>query len=272
MDLLQSKKLNLGCGYDKREGYLNVDLNDFHSPDLVANIIEMNEFPSNAYEEIIAQDILEHVLRANVRRALLEWNRLLEFGGRIFIRTTWIHGLAALLDLPENDEISAQEGLIQSLFGTQAYTGDYHLTGFTEKTFRFYMWEAGFEIDEMGLLHGAFLEAWAHKTRDLSFSELIDTESDDARFVNQVCCEILGRPISEDDPLRELVGALGNKEARLELVRNLMLSEERKQRMIATAPRFPRTLRLPGEKPSLIRRVARKCKRMVKAVLPINSK
>ena len=264
MDLLKSKKLNLGCGYDKRAGYLNVDLNDFHSPDVVANIIELNEFPSNSYQEIIAQDILEHVLRADVRRALFEWNRLLEMGGRIFIRTTWIQGLAALMEMPENQAILAQEGLIQSLFGTQAYNGDFHLTGFTEKMFRFYMWEAGFEIDEMGLVHGAFLDAWARKVRDLSFQALIDSASDDIAFLQSAYREILGR-----QPLRDEIAHGCN---RRELIRKLLLSEERKQRMIAMAPEFPRTLRIPGAKPGLLRRVARKCKRIVKSVLPNNAK
>jgi hypothetical protein len=32
------RKLNLGCGWDKRDGYLNVDLHGSHDPDLVADV------------------------------------------------------------------------------------------------------------------------------------------------------------------------------------------------------------------------------------------
>lgn len=38
------RKLNLGCGFDHLQVYVNVDLNDFHNPNLVADIIEQNGF------------------------------------------------------------------------------------------------------------------------------------------------------------------------------------------------------------------------------------
>ncbi len=261
MKVTDSLKLNLGCGYDKRPGYLNVDLNDFHSPDFVANIIEMNEFPSCHYEEIVAQDILEHILREHVRKALFEWNRLLKMDGTIFIRTTWVNGIIQLLELPEHRAVPVQEGLIHTLFGTQAYNGDYHLTGFTESLFRFYMWEAGFEIERMGLLHGAFLEAWGRKVRDHSYRHLVNDYSADATFISRAYDEILKRPPTKEE-LDKAATELPGKLARLNIVRQLLLSEESKARMIASAPKFPDKLCLFPRKP-LVRRVAGKIARML---------
>ena len=48
-------KLNLGCGFDKRPGYLNVDFQAFHSPDLVADIRNLDTLPSDTFEEILGR-------------------------------------------------------------------------------------------------------------------------------------------------------------------------------------------------------------------------
>src|SRR4051794_39295293 len=53
--LAHPRRLNLGAGFDKRPGYLNVDLNDFHAPDLVGDVRSLPELPTGLYEEIIAQ-------------------------------------------------------------------------------------------------------------------------------------------------------------------------------------------------------------------------
>ena len=39
-------RVNLGCGYDKRPGYLNVDLHGFHDPDLVGDVRSLPELPT----------------------------------------------------------------------------------------------------------------------------------------------------------------------------------------------------------------------------------
>jgi predicted SAM-dependent methyltransferase len=273
MNELKAKKLNLGCGFDHKPGYVNVDLNERHNPDVVANAIDLPTFPPSRYEEIIAQDVLEHVVREDVRKALFEWNRLLVIGGRIFIRTTELGGLLRMLESPANQAIADQERLVQNLFGTQAYTGDFHLTGFTENTFRFYMWEAGFEIETLGLLHGAFLDSWARKVRDISFQHLIDRAAGNEAFVRSAYQDILGRPPRTDEQAADLNSLMNNAQGRLNVIRKLLLSDERKQRMIAQAPPFPKTLHVQSaDQPTLLRRVARKCKRMVKSVLPINTK
>jgi hypothetical protein len=58
----EAKRLNLGCGFKKFEGFHNVDYSDICSPD---EIVELNSkswpWPDNEYTHIVAKDILEHL-------------------------------------------------------------------------------------------------------------------------------------------------------------------------------------------------------------------
>ena len=138
-------KLNLGCGYDILKGYLNIDLNVFHHPDLVADITNLKMLPSNYYTEILAYDILEHIERTKTKEVLAEWNRLLIPGGLIKIRVPNLIGLLSLFSKKNYQGIKKQEELIQCCFGTQAYNGDFHCTSFTESLIRHYLKVSGFE-------------------------------------------------------------------------------------------------------------------------------
>jgi len=160
-------RLNLGCGYDHRHGYLNVDINDFHSPDLVADVTDLNMLPADRYREILAQDVLEHLPRTVTVDVLLEWNRLLSVGGTLHLRLPSVVDLVVLLKAPENQSVEMQERLIQCLFGTQAYSEDTHLTTFTEPLLRHYLDEAGFAVVNWGLRDEWLFEVDAEKVRSI---------------------------------------------------------------------------------------------------------
>lgn len=86
-----ARKLNLGCGFDLREGYLNVDMNVWHKPDLLADVRKLGFLPAQYYEEILAQDVLEHLPRTETLRVLAHWNRPLKMGGKLYFacRACW---------------------------------------------------------------------------------------------------------------------------------------------------------------------------------------
>lgn len=56
------KRLNLGCGFLKLDGFLNVDFSDICKPD---QKVDLNQFPwpwaDNEFSHIVAKDILEHL-------------------------------------------------------------------------------------------------------------------------------------------------------------------------------------------------------------------
>ena len=138
------RRLNLGSGFDYREGFLNIDLNDFHKPDLVADVRILHALPSDFYEELVANDVLEHLERAETLATLVEWSRVLRLGGILRLRVPDLRGLLTLFRDPARQSIEEQERLVQCLFGTQNYTGDYHYTGFTEILLCHYLEKAGF--------------------------------------------------------------------------------------------------------------------------------
>jgi hypothetical protein len=60
------KKLNLGCGFKKFDGFINVDMSEKVKPDQVVNL---NQLPwpwkDNEFDHIVAKDILEHLGKTN---------------------------------------------------------------------------------------------------------------------------------------------------------------------------------------------------------------
>lgn len=58
----EPKRLNLGCGLKKFDGYLNVDKNSFVNPD---QVVDLNITPwpwkDNEFQHIVAKDVLEHL-------------------------------------------------------------------------------------------------------------------------------------------------------------------------------------------------------------------
>lgn len=76
-------KLNLGCGPDILEGYVNVDL---YNPkaDVQADAIDL-PFDDQSVDEIYSSYLIEHLGYHGARDALHEWNRVLKEGGKLTI-------------------------------------------------------------------------------------------------------------------------------------------------------------------------------------------
>ncbi len=136
-------RLNLGCGFDKRDGYLNVDFQDFHDPDLVADVRDLAALPDGHFSEVMAIDVLEHMERTETAKALAEWHRVLAPGGTLRLQVPDVLAVGQLLQ--ERDSYEEHELFIHHLYGTQAYTGDFHLAGFTDRLMIELLLDAGFD-------------------------------------------------------------------------------------------------------------------------------
>lgn len=78
-------RLNLGCGTDIREGWVNLDCKLLPGVDVVHDISYLPlPFADEVFEEILCQDILEHV--ADLESLLKEIYRVLQQGGKLSIR------------------------------------------------------------------------------------------------------------------------------------------------------------------------------------------
>ncbi|WP_132249395.1 class I SAM-dependent methyltransferase [Methylobacterium segetis] len=136
-------RLNVGCGHDIREGWLNVDSGDWHNPDMIADITDLPMLPNRHFVEIVAQDVLEHIPRTRQVSTLIEWGRLLSPSGVLSVRVPSFHDLAKLAKHPDWQNEERQQYLVQMAYGTQAYPGDYHLCGYTPWTVTTNAREAG---------------------------------------------------------------------------------------------------------------------------------
>ena len=80
-------RINLGCGRDYKEGYINVDIVTDFPVDVVADLSKPLPFKDNYADEIFASDILEHFTKEDGEVFLKECFRVLKVGGVCIIRT-----------------------------------------------------------------------------------------------------------------------------------------------------------------------------------------
>lgn len=79
-------KLNLGCGNDYMEGWVNIDQYAPHKVDERYDIIKL-PYENNTVDEIKAFHVIEHFPWSKGNEALREWYRVLKPGGRIWLET-----------------------------------------------------------------------------------------------------------------------------------------------------------------------------------------
>jgi SAM-dependent methyltransferase len=221
------KKANLGCGWDKREGFLNIDLHDWHKPDVVGDITSLPDLPSGHFTYLLAQDVLEHLERSKVPTALAEWARLLAPDGLLDLRMPSVLHLLRLLAKPEYRSAENAAEILHLLFGTQAYTGDFHLAGFTPTLLVALLQEVG-----MLICDAAIRDEWLFEIKARKADILTDPEEQ----VHQAYFEVLDRP-ADASGLAAFASALREKKMTIEAVRDT-LRDSREGSFIRTNPSF----------------------------------
>ena len=227
------RRLNLGCGFDLRQGYLNVDMEPCHKPDLIADVGELDFLPAGHYEEILAQDILEHLPRMSTCKTLAHWNRLLALGGVLHLRVPNVLAILERIASPTSQSVAKQEELIQFLFGTQAYTGDFHFTSFTEVLLRHYLQATGYEVVSIKTMDDGNFDATSRKVRSVhphdvgDFSDLLTIERDED-FVRECYLSILEREADAEGANHYVSGLAQARIVRGAVIDLMWNSDERK--------------------------------------------
>lgn len=191
-DTVEGPKLNLGSGHDNKAGWINIDMHERHSPDIVADVTKLVTLEDNYAGYALAQDVLEHVSRDTVMTALHEWNRVLRHGGLLEVRTTDVIAITDLMRQPERNNPEEHNRLLQCMFGTQGYVGDFHLSGFTETWMRHALEVSGFEVVYFGRRDEWLLDVVAKKVRHSPPDRLI-TDGTNEEFVDAAYRTILNR-------------------------------------------------------------------------------
>lgn len=140
-------KLNLGCRLDIRDGYENIDTVPKDERVIKADARALS-YPPLSIEEIIARDVLEHMLPEDVAPTIRHWFSLLMKGGRIHIRVPDILKQAQCLSSGVWDSRSFT-------YMVFAGSGEYerHSCGFTMDRLTGLLEGAGFSIQSTGYEH-----------------------------------------------------------------------------------------------------------------------
>ena len=223
----QGVRLNLGCGLDYRQGYVNVDRVPEHHPDLVCDVTWLAPIQDRSAAEVLAQDVLEHIPRAKCPTALREWNRVLADNGVLALRVPSLENLLRLLVREDKQVPREQEILIQNIYGTQGYEGDFHFNGFTETSLRCQLDAAGFAVHSLTVHDEWMFDVRAAKTRHTPPDPILRIERD-ADFLDGAYRALLGREADLDGKAYYL-GLLGQGIARESVLEALRSSDEHRR-------------------------------------------
>lgn len=120
------KKLNLGCGKDYRQGWVNLDAVISVHPDVVHDISKPLPFKDQNFDFVLAQDILEHFTKEDVVLVIGEIARILKVGGQLEVR---VPNVTDIVNRFTDDEETRNEFLYGTTFETGVFGA--HKVGFT---------------------------------------------------------------------------------------------------------------------------------------------
>jgi len=149
-----SIRLNLGCGGDKREGYINIDIRKSVEPDLILDLEnEGLPYNDNSVEEVVAQDFLEHISWKKAVWLLKEIYRVLRPEGILKLRCP---DLFRILSTVKNHSYGWEKASFW-ICGAQDYPENVHKSAFWKDSLALTLREIGFKIVEDGYDDGNFL-------------------------------------------------------------------------------------------------------------------
>ena len=215
----RTRKINIGCGHDKRDGYVNVDVDPSCNPDYLVKDHDLSIFPDGSFDEVLAWDVLEHIPHAFTMSAVLDWAALLSSGGILVLQTSSILGVSQ--QMLDNPSFETEFNWTRCLFGNQQHGGDFHHTGFTTTTLSTYLRAAGFDVGPITTLDGWLLSCRAVKTHD--WTELLSRAFED--MISTAFRTVLRRDI-DADTLQHYVGSKRNGESSRSLLKGIISAPE----------------------------------------------
>jgi predicted SAM-dependent methyltransferase len=126
-------KLNLGCGKDIRDGYINIDIYNEHPSILRYDVSNLYSFETNSVDEILALDILEHFPIDKIDGLVGEWCRVLKSGGELIIQTPDVERVFSVFYKQALEGKITWERLARIIYGGQDYPYNFHYCMFSEQ-------------------------------------------------------------------------------------------------------------------------------------------
>lgn len=139
-------QLNLGCGGDIQEGYVNVDIRHLPGIDIIADVRNL-PFKNESVDTIRALDVYEHISHRESQKLLVHWVSLLKPGGLLYIRGPCINRIIQYFLLEDldnnNNDLGRIELFIDNIFGSQDYLENLHRTIIHPDLMYYYLSRAG---------------------------------------------------------------------------------------------------------------------------------
>jgi hypothetical protein len=146
----QQIKFNMGCGQDKIDGYMGVDMYG-DAADIKQDIMKL-DMPEACADEIMASHVIEHIPQHRAPEVLSKWHATLKDGGKLVLETPDLEALCR--DFIEQDG-EAKHTTAMCMFGAYvdhvtAETQEKgalspHLWGYTPKTLASLVEHVGFK-------------------------------------------------------------------------------------------------------------------------------
>lgn len=135
-------KLNIGCGYKKLQGYINIDINPYVKPDFVMDAYNL-DFNDKHFNEVLASQVIEHLGFFKTKYFLSEANRILNKEKFLIIETPYIEKSFELFLNSKN--IEERERILGWIYGSES-RGMNHIYCFPTELIEDLLDEFGFEI------------------------------------------------------------------------------------------------------------------------------
>lgn len=121
--------LDIGCGDEKVEGAIALDMRKTKSVDILADARKL-PLKDNVFDHVFCSHLIEHFSHRETESVLGEWVRVLKQGGTIEIRCPDLRARALLFFLNPSWQN------VRNIYGEQDYEGNQHRCGFSYKNLK----------------------------------------------------------------------------------------------------------------------------------------
>lgn len=128
-------RLNLGCGFDKKDGFINIDAVDRFNPDYTCDLSIPLPFPKNSVHLIIATDLFEHFDKYLRYIVMENWANILKIGGKILLQVPNMEGILSLMGEIDT-EVLMELIYGENMIASQNYSWHFgnHKWGYTKRS------------------------------------------------------------------------------------------------------------------------------------------
>jgi len=145
-------KINIGCGKDIRNGYINIDSRNNLDECVVVGDVENLPFESGTIDEILALDIYEHISHLRSLAMLQHWFDILKPAGKLILRSPSLDVIIEKYYKTANT-VDKIKRVIEIIFGGQEYSGNSHFTICHPIIMKDYLTKCGFINISIGYIN-----------------------------------------------------------------------------------------------------------------------